>query len=130
MRRVSLFVYGTLLDAPTLRAVLGRPAPLQPARLTGYQRRALRGLAYPGIVRQRGATTTGAVVHVSGRELHRLDRYEDDHYERRQVSVDLNDGRRIGAQTYLLLRRDHRLAGRVVTAGIQSGKLGVHNRGR
>lgn len=130
MRPVCLFVYGTLLAAPVLRTLLGRPAALQPASLAGYQRRALRGLPFPALVRQHGATTPGAVLRVSVRELHRLDRYEDDYYERHRVRVAVDGGRRIRAQTYLLLRRDRRLAGRVVTAGIQYGKLGLYNRGR
>ncbi|MEQ1440287.1 gamma-glutamylcyclotransferase family protein [Fontimonas sp. SYSU GA230001] len=141
---VRVFVYGSLLVAAVLRAVLRRPAALQAARLDGYARRALRGSTFPGVVRRSGGITEGALALLSVRELRRLDRFEDDHYRRRPVRVTLADGRRITAQTYVLERRSRsllarrdwspsRLAGggaarlvraaRAVTAAGQSGKL-------
>lgn len=109
MKPLRVFVYGSLLVAPVVRAVLRRtPEPL-PATLGGYRRMGLRGHDFPGIVRRRDARTAGAVLRVSGRELRRLDAFEDDFYLRRRVRVRLADGRRVGAMAYVLRANARRL---------------------
>lgn len=70
----TLFVYGTLLDPKTRRAVIGRPCHTRAATLAGYARREGR---YPYLEADPVATTAGLLVlRLSRSELARLDDYE------------------------------------------------------
>lgn len=111
MRAVRVFVYGSLLVPAVVRAVLGRTPAAAPAALHDYRRCSLRGPAYPALLRAPGRCTRGAVIELAPAELRRLDRYEDDFYIRRPVTVALDDGSSVRAQTYVLSARHRRLAG-------------------
>lgn len=102
MRVTPLFVYGSLLTSTVLHALLGRRVQPTPASLHGYRRTALRGRPYPGIVPDASMSTSGHVLALRPRDLRILDRYEDDHYSRRRVTVTLEDGRHAAAQVYVL----------------------------
>ncbi len=102
MRTIAVFVYGSLLVAPLVRALLRRQPVSQVARADGYRRTTLRGKAFPGLVPCAGASTPGALLAVRAGELLVLDDYEQDHYRRRRIVVTLTDGRRAPAQAYLL----------------------------
>jgi gamma-glutamylcyclotransferase (GGCT)/AIG2-like uncharacterized protein YtfP len=102
-----LFVYGTLQYPELLEQLLGRVPPHRPARLEGYARYTVRGAEYPGILLQEGAHTDGWILSgIQTSEWDRLDQYEDDLYERRLVSLDLTDGGRITAHTYIIPDRN------------------------
>ena len=89
----ALFAYGTLEIPAVMLAVTARSFASEPARLDGFVRFLLRDRAYPGIVETPGATTEGRVYHgVDDASLARLDRFEDDCYERRGVVVRRADG--------------------------------------
>ncbi|SFF50638.1 Uncharacterized conserved protein YtfP, gamma-glutamylcyclotransferase (GGCT)/AIG2-like family [Fontimonas thermophila] len=109
MRRIRLFVYGSLLVGPVACAVLGRTPAYRPAVLDGYRRCSLRGQRFPGLLPDPAAQTPGALIEVSPRELRRLDRYEDDFYLRRCVQVRCAQGH-LPAQTYVLDPRCRRYA--------------------
>lgn len=102
MRPVSLFVYGSLLAPQVLRALLDREPPVIPARLPDYRRSALRGQPFPGLVPAADAVTDGGVIHVSPRELHCLDAWEDDFFCRTAVTVRLGRDGALRTQVYLL----------------------------
>jgi gamma-glutamylcyclotransferase (GGCT)/AIG2-like uncharacterized protein YtfP len=70
----TLFVYGTLLDPKTRRAVIGRPCHTRAATLAGYARREGH---YPYLEADPAARTAGLLVlGLSRAELARLDDYE------------------------------------------------------
>ena len=50
---MSCFVYGSLLSAEVVQALLGRLPATQPATLRGHSRLAIRGRSYPAAVRSR-----------------------------------------------------------------------------
>jgi Gamma-glutamyl cyclotransferase, AIG2-like len=85
VRKGAFFFYGTLMDRDLLSAVLGRriwPHALRPAVLCGYRRSSVRGASYPVVLRQRGASVTGAILcGVGTAETARLCSYEGDGYE-------------------------------------------------
>lgn len=110
MRAVRVFVYGSLLIPEIVRTVLGRTPTATPAVLQGYRRCSLRGQAFPGLLRAPGHRTRGALIELAPAELRRLDRYEDDFYLRRPVTVALDDGSPVRAQTYVLSAKHRRLA--------------------
>lgn len=98
----GLFAYGTLEVRCVMRGVSGGDPPGRPARLEGYVRFLLKGLPYPGIVPRRDSSVDGVLY--SGLDtsmLARIDAFEDECYERRDVAV-LVDGRARRAWTYVV----------------------------
>jgi len=83
-----LYTYGTLQVAAIIERIVGRPLAGVPARLDGYARFRVRGRVYPAIVEAAGAEVSGVLYPgLEAAELDRLDFYEGDLYERREVSV-------------------------------------------
>jgi hypothetical protein len=83
-----LYTYGTLQAASIIEHIVGRPLSGVPARLEGYARFRVRERAYPAIVEAVGAEVEGVLyAGLDAAELERLDVYEGDLYERRDVSV-------------------------------------------
>jgi gamma-glutamylcyclotransferase (GGCT)/AIG2-like uncharacterized protein YtfP len=91
---VRLFLYGTLLEPMRLARCVGRPVALVPARLRGWWRVAMRGGAYPTLVRAR-ATVAGAVATVDAAGLRRLHAYEGPLYGLRRLAVDTPRGKTV-----------------------------------
>ena len=102
----NLFVYGTLMCEEIMQQVAGcLPARLAGV-LTGYERRAVKGEHYPGVVPGAGGRVDGVVYRdVPGFAWARLDRFEGDMYRRRSVQVQLTDGVTLMAQTYVVRPR-------------------------
>lgn len=99
----SLFVYGTLLFDEVQRAVLGRTLRSEPAVLTGYVRRRVRGQPYPAVRPDPEAETPGRLCHDADADtLRRLDHYEGAVYERRTAPVTTSAGIRVEADVYVL----------------------------
>ena len=100
---VDLFVYGTLEFAEIIHALTGRNFSRQTACLPGYGCYCIAGESYPGIIRQRGKTTYGGLLHgIDARSLEQLNRYEGPMYSLQRVRVIRGDGRRVWAYTYVL----------------------------
>lgn len=98
-----LFAYGTLQYTELLEQLLGRIPPAEPALLEDYIRFRVRGADYPGIRPEPDARTEGLLLYgIQPPEWERLDQYEDDLYERRVVTVTLQDRRRISALAYII----------------------------
>ncbi len=110
----DLFVYGTLMTPAVMRAVIGRLPPREAAVLPDHRRHGLRGRVYPVVVPEAGAQVDGVLyTGLTPQELARLDRYEDDFYLRRRVTVRDATGRARTAWCYVLRPRSRvRLARR------------------
>lgn len=92
--RTSLFVYGTLQQPETLRALIGRVPASRPARLSGFRRGLMKGRSYPGIVPAKGQCVDGRLLEgLTQPELQRLDDYEGEEYQRASVVVSLREQR-------------------------------------
>ncbi|KAL3818400.1 hypothetical protein ACJIZ3_004305 [Penstemon smallii] len=88
----NVFVYGSLLADDVVRALLNRVPPSSPAILPGYQRFSIKERVYPAIIPVEKTQVTGKVLlGITPAELHILDAFEDDEYERATVDVFLND---------------------------------------
>jgi len=100
---MRLFCYGTLQFPAVMQQVSGLHASGFPATLDHHACLTVRGEVYPGIVPQHGAQTPGVVYAGLGlAQLHRLDAFEGDCYERRRVMVCDADGRSLEAWAYLM----------------------------
>lgn len=98
-----LFCYGTLMFPELLAAVCRRRFPCEEAVLRGYARYRLRGAAFPGVAAAERREVHGMLYRGIGpRCLRRLDRYEDDCYERRLLRVRDGAGRARMAWVYIV----------------------------
>lgn len=97
-----LFAYGTLQFPELFAAVAGRLGSAEPAELHGYRRRALRGVAFPGIWPCAGASVHGVLwCGLDADSWRRIDAYESEIYLRRRVRV-LVEGDERAAETYVV----------------------------
>lgn len=87
-----LFAYGTLLDEPVQRQIIGRAVTTAPNMLHGYRKDQLNlgTETYPRITPDAAASVSGGVLLLTEAELARTDAYEGDEYVRMWVT--LGDG--------------------------------------
>jgi len=98
-----LFTYGTLELPEVFAAITGRSMTGIAATLSGYARYRLQGEAYPGIVAMPGESLQGTLYPDLDTETHKkIDHYEDTCYEKREVAVQLDDGRELVALAYVI----------------------------
>lgn len=98
-----LFAYGTLEIPAVMYAVTGQHYPAEAAMLPGYTRYLLANKPYPGIVPQVNAEVNGVLYrNLSPYILRRLDRYEDDFYQRQRVRIISASGDFLDAWTYII----------------------------
>ena len=101
MTTQHLYTYGTLQVAAIIELIVGRPLRGVAARLDGYARYRVADRVYPAIVEAPGAEVPGVLYSgLDTAELDRLDVYEGDLYERRDVSVWVGPAR-VSAATYI-----------------------------
>ena len=98
-----LFAYGPLMCEDILRDVAGCRLRTSAATLQGYARRGVRGETYPALVPEDGARVEGIVYRdVPDPAWARLDAFEGDMYERRQVRIHTDEGATLSAETYVV----------------------------
>jgi gamma-glutamylcyclotransferase (GGCT)/AIG2-like uncharacterized protein YtfP len=83
-----LFVYGSLVVADVLDAVLGRVPQHRRARVTGWRAAALRERPFPGLVSAEGAVDGIVLTDLTGAERELLDAFEGPMYARRELTLD------------------------------------------
>ncbi len=99
---VSLFTYGTLMLPEVLEAVTGRTFPWQAAMLEGHARYRVRTAVFPALIPMPGERVEGRLFDgVDRATLERLDRYEGNYYERRQLHVQLESRTTCPAHVYI-----------------------------
>ena len=98
-----LFAYGTLEIPAVMYAVTGQHYLTEAATLPDYTRYLLVNKHYPGIVPQVDAEVNGVLYrNLSPQTWQRLDRYEDDFYQRQKVRVVSACGDFLEAWTYII----------------------------
>lgn len=106
-----IFVYGTLMAAPLLAwAIKGDSSKAgdvlsqrKPGTITGFERRRVHRRDYPALIRSNDTRTVDGYVifPTSPSEWKKLDNYEGSSYERTPVVVDMADGSKLDASTYV-----------------------------
>ena len=104
---MHVFAYDTLMEPAVMTAVTGQRFSSQPAELRGYGRFRVRDAVYPGLVAQPAAATQGVLYReVDADALSRLDTFEAAMYDRRALTVDIDErptGRRsLSAEVYVV----------------------------
>jgi gamma-glutamylcyclotransferase (GGCT)/AIG2-like uncharacterized protein YtfP len=101
---MHVFTYGTLMFPEVWQAVVGRLFESVGGNAAGFEVFRVRDAVFPGIIPGDGACSVRGVVYldVDSGSLERLDRFEDDFYERRALSIDCSDGRERLAEAYVV----------------------------
>ena len=87
-----VFAYGSLMYAPVWQQVVGGRYHAARASATGFQRQAVRGETYPGVVRAAGGLVLGRLYFdVRDEDLARLDDFEGADYQRVSAELRLLD---------------------------------------
>lgn len=100
-----VFTYGSLMFPQVWQRVVQGDYRSEPACLTGFARFAIAGETYPGMVAQAGASVMGVLYfNVGQHDMAALDAFEGEDYRRDTVSVALESGGTVDAQTYIYLQ--------------------------
>lgn len=101
---MNVFTYGTLMIPEVWLAVVGREFETAEGILPNYQIFRVRGAVFPGITAALAGESVRGVMYleVDSASIARLDRFEDDFYERRSLNIDCDDGERRTADAYVV----------------------------
>jgi gamma-glutamylcyclotransferase (GGCT)/AIG2-like uncharacterized protein YtfP len=101
---MHVFTYGTLMFPEVWQAVVGRSFETVEGTAAGFEVFRVRDAVFPGIIAGTGECSVPGVVYldVDRESTERLDRFEDDFYERRAIAVDCSDGQRRMAEAYVV----------------------------
>jgi gamma-glutamylcyclotransferase (GGCT)/AIG2-like uncharacterized protein YtfP len=101
--QMNIFTYGSLMFERVWTVVVAGTYRKTDARLFGYQRRKIRGKAYPALVPGAADDQVDGVVYldVKHRDAVRLERFEGAFYSKKKESCLLPDGSRISAWVFV-----------------------------
>jgi gamma-glutamylcyclotransferase (GGCT)/AIG2-like uncharacterized protein YtfP len=101
---MHVFTYGTLMFLDVWRTVVGREFRTVEGAAAGFAIFRVANAVFPGIVEVDAAAGVQGVVYldVDERSVDRLDRFEDEFYERRTISIDCADGATRLAEAYVV----------------------------
>jgi gamma-glutamylcyclotransferase (GGCT)/AIG2-like uncharacterized protein YtfP len=98
-----LFVYGTLMCEDIMQEASDCLPEHRKGVLEGYTRLRVRDHVYPGLLPREGNRVDGVVyLDLPASAFERLDRFEGEMYARRTVSIDMDSGGRLTAETYIV----------------------------
>lgn len=111
---MHVFTYGTLMYSEVWHAVIGRRYRQSNAIVGGFERRAVKGAAFPCLipVDDLQARVSGILYFgVADEDLETLDEFEADQYDRGIVMCELPGGESVEAFAYIWSARHAHLIG-------------------
>lgn len=101
---MHVFTYGTLMFPEVWQMVVERSFDTVVGTAAGFEVFRVRDAVFPGIAAGTGSCSVAGVVYldVDPDSTDRLDRFEDDFYERREIAVDCADGKQRMAEAYIV----------------------------
>jgi gamma-glutamylcyclotransferase (GGCT)/AIG2-like uncharacterized protein YtfP len=101
---MHVFTYGTLKFPEVWQTVVGWSFESIQASAAGFEVFRERDAVFPGLIGGPGECSVPGVVYldVDQESMDRLDRFEDNFYERRVISVDCSDGHQRMAEAYIV----------------------------
>jgi gamma-glutamylcyclotransferase (GGCT)/AIG2-like uncharacterized protein YtfP len=101
---MHVFTYGSLMFPEVWSVVVGREFKTIGGNVVGYSIFRVRDAVFPGIVAGAEDCTVSGLVYldVDDKSMARLDRFEDDFYDRLEVTVDCADGVGRAAGAYVV----------------------------
>ncbi len=106
---MHVFTYGSLMFPEVWKTVVGREFETVEGTVAGYSVFRVRDAAFPGITATTEECRVPGLVYlnVDDSSLARLDRFEDDFYDRLSLPIDCKDGQRRAANAYVVPARNH-----------------------
>ena len=101
---MNLFAYGTLIYPQIWQQVVGRDFRRLPGVLTGFEVYRAKGELFPVMIAGDSAAEVRGIVYcgLDAPSVARIDQYESGFYERRTVTVQLDQGGDAFCETYVL----------------------------
>jgi gamma-glutamylcyclotransferase (GGCT)/AIG2-like uncharacterized protein YtfP len=100
---MHVFTYGTLMFPEVWQAVVGKLFETVDGRAIGYAVFRVADAVFPGIVEAADHVVRGVVyLDVDDASLARLDRFEDDFYQRQVLLIDCDDYQQRAAEAYVV----------------------------
>ena len=100
---MHVFTYGTLMFPEVWQTVVGKSFTAVNGKVRGYAVYRVKDAVFPGMVAERGKIVSGVVyLDVDDESVARLDRFEDDFYERQSIWLDCDDGEKRSAEAYIV----------------------------
>src|SRR5262249_49618609 len=100
---MNVFSYGTLMFPEVWRSVVGKAFEMVAGTAKGFAVFRVRDAVFPGIIGAANGRVRGIVyLDVDDVSLARLDRFEDNFYDRQSLSIDCDDGQRRDAEAYVV----------------------------
>jgi gamma-glutamylcyclotransferase (GGCT)/AIG2-like uncharacterized protein YtfP len=100
---MHVFTYGTLMFPEVWQAVVGKLFETVDGRAIGYAVFRVADAVFPGIVEAADQVVRGVVyLDVDDASLARLDRFEDDFYQRQVLLIDCDDYQQRAAEAYVV----------------------------
>jgi len=86
---LPLFAYGTLMYREVIAGVIGREPRGQAAEARGYSNYLVKHQVFPGLVKDGGPGVVSGILYgdLAPEDWARLNDYEDDFYELREITV-------------------------------------------
>src|SRR5262245_53422920 len=100
---MHVFTYGTLMFPEVWQSVVGRSFETVGGQAEGYAIFRVQDAVFPGIAAAPGSAVQGVVyLDVDDASLARLDRFEDDFYDRQSLTIACEDGQLLQAEAYVV----------------------------
>ncbi len=101
---MHVFTYGTLMFPEVWRTVVGKDFEAVEGTAAGFEVYRVRDAVFPGMVAEENGKAARGVVYlnVDLESVERLDRFEDDFYERLSIEIDCSDGQRRMTDAYIV----------------------------
>jgi gamma-glutamylcyclotransferase (GGCT)/AIG2-like uncharacterized protein YtfP len=100
---MNVFTYGTLMYPEVWQTVVGRQFATVEGIAPGYAVYRVSNAVFPGMVAAQDESVRGVVyLDVDPVSLARLDKFEDDFYERQSVRVECDDDQQRTAEAYIV----------------------------
>ena len=99
-----VFTYGTLMFELVWLKVTVTTFKNAKAQICGFRRTAVKGQVYPALIPGKENDKVDGIIYfdINDYIIRKLDRFEGHAYNRQRVEVDLRDGSKVFAQTYVL----------------------------
>jgi gamma-glutamylcyclotransferase (GGCT)/AIG2-like uncharacterized protein YtfP len=99
---MHVFTYGSLMFPEVWKIVVGREFETVKGTLASHSIFRVRDATFPGIIAASSECVVQGLVYlnVDAASVERLDRFEDDFYERRSLPIECRDGLRRNADAY------------------------------
>ncbi len=107
---MDVFTYGTLIFPEVWHLVVGRDFATVEGSAANFAIYRVADAVFPGMIETPAGAVRGVVyLDVDARSLARLDRFEDDFYERRTLAIECEDGICRQAEAYVVPLKNRKL---------------------